>query len=236
MDGAKLGILHDGSRLFVRLRNILARRDLGCWDAFGLVEIEDIRPADERNAGWSAVLAHHHVPGFVPLFEDLIVDDGSGFLALLHVPAKVERLLETDPERGLIVRGTKKQGIDSAVGFARDDVLDGEPGLLPGHGPALQLLDEPLGDRLIDVAVHSATSFRAISIADFCFVQLKVEFSRDNPSERVAFMGSAEKWCVTWRVSLVHEMPEIGVQNLGIWIVLHGLREMDFFDLGDCKR
>ena len=162
---AVTGILHDGSRLFVWLRNVLARRDLGCWDAFGLVEIEDIRPPDERNADCLAVLAHDHVPGFVTLFEDLVVDDGSGFLALLHVPAKVERLPETDPERGLIVHGTKKQGVDSAVGFARDDVLDGEPEFLPGHGSAFQLLDEPLGDGFVDVAFHSATSRRAASMA-----------------------------------------------------------------------
>ena len=49
--------------------------------------------------------------------------------------------------------------------FARDDVLYGEPGLLPGHGPAFQLLDEPLGDRFVDVAFHSATSRRAASMA-----------------------------------------------------------------------
>jgi hypothetical protein len=67
-------------------------------------------------------------------------------------------------------------------------------------------------------------------------VRREVEFPRDNPNERVAFMRSAEKWCVMWHVSLVHKMPEIGVQNPGIWIVLHGLREADFFDLGECKR
>jgi hypothetical protein len=52
------------------------------------------------------------------------------------VAAEVEGLLETDPERGLIVRGTKKQSVDSAVGFARDDVLNGEPALLPWYGSA----------------------------------------------------------------------------------------------------
>ena len=135
VDRTKLGVFHDGSRLFVWLRDALARRDRRRLDAFGLVEIEDIRPADKRNAGWPAVLAHHHVSGFVPLFEDLVVDDRSGFLTLLDVAAEVEGLLETDPERGSIVRGTKKQGIDSAIGFARDDVLDGEPGLLPGTVP-----------------------------------------------------------------------------------------------------
>ena len=42
--------------------------------------------------------------------------------------AQIEGLLETDPERGLVVRRAKKQGVDSTVGFARDDVLDCEPG------------------------------------------------------------------------------------------------------------
>src|SRR6476660_1227629 len=119
MDGAEVGILHDGSRLFVWLRDVLTRRDLRCRDAIGLVEIEDIRPTEERNAGWPAVLAHDHVPGFVTLFENLVINDRRGFLALLHVPAKVERLLETNPERGLVVSRAEKQGVDSAVGFAR---------------------------------------------------------------------------------------------------------------------
>jgi len=75
VDEAKSRILEDGSRLFVRLGNALARCD--CWglDSLSLIQIEDIRPPDKRNAGWPAVLAHDHVPGFVPLFEDLVVDD-----------------------------------------------------------------------------------------------------------------------------------------------------------------
>jgi hypothetical protein len=74
-------------------------------------------------------------------------------------------LFETDPETGLIVRGTKKQGVDSAIGSARDDVLDGEPGLLPWHGSAFQLLDEALGDGFVDVAFHSVTFGLAASMA-----------------------------------------------------------------------
>ena len=107
---AELGILHDGSRLFVRLGDVLARRDRRRLDALCLIEIEDIRPPDKRNAGWPAVLAHDHVSGFVPLFEDLVVDDRSGFLALLDVAAEVEGLFETDPERGLIVRRNQEAG------------------------------------------------------------------------------------------------------------------------------
>jgi hypothetical protein len=37
----------------------------------------------------------------------------------------------------LVVRRAEKESVDSAVGFARDDVPDGEPGLLPRHGPTL---------------------------------------------------------------------------------------------------
>ena len=158
VEGAKFRILDDGSSLFVRLGSVLASCDCRRLDAFCLIQIEDIRPPDKRNPGWLAVPAHDHVPGLVMLFEDLVIDDGCGLLALLHVPAKVEGLSETDPERGLIVCGTKKQSVDSAVGFARDDVLNGEPGLLPWHGSAFQLLDEALGDGFVDVAFHSATS------------------------------------------------------------------------------
>ena len=42
----------------------------------------------------------------------------------------------------------------------------------------------------------------------------KAEFPRDNPSERVAFIGSGEKRRVRRGVAPVHEMPEIGVENL----------------------
>ncbi len=148
VDRAEPGVFNDDSRPFVRLGNVLARRD--CWrlDAFGLVEIENIRPPDEWNANGPPVLAQHYLPCFVPLFEDLVIDDRGGPLALLHMAAKVERLLKADPERGLVVRRAEEQGIDSAVGFARDDILDAEPRLLPRHGAALQLLDEALGDRL----------------------------------------------------------------------------------------
>jgi hypothetical protein len=131
----ELGVFHHSGRLFVRLRCILVRRDRRRLDAFGLVEIKNIRPPNERNASGLAVLTHNHVPGFVLLFEDLVVDDRRGFLALFHVAAKVERLPETDPERGLIVRGAEKQGIDSAVGFARYDVLDSEQGFCHGTVP-----------------------------------------------------------------------------------------------------
>jgi len=161
----ELGVFNDGSRPFVRLCHALARRDRRRLDALCLIEIKNIRPPDKRYARGPAVLARHQVSGFVPLFEDLIINDRRGFLALLHVPAKVEGLFETDPERGLIVRGAKKQGVDSAVRFAGDDVLDGEPGLLPGHGSAFQLLDKALGDRFMDVAFHNATSRRAASMA-----------------------------------------------------------------------
>ena len=47
---------------------------------------------DNRNASGPAVLAQHFLPSFVPLFEDLVIDDRRGFLSLRDVAAKVERL------------------------------------------------------------------------------------------------------------------------------------------------
>ncbi len=110
VDGAEPGILNDGCCLFVRLGNVLARGDRGGLDALGLIKIENIRPPDERKAGRSAVLAQHDLPGFVPLFEDLVIDDGSGFLALLDVAAKVEALLKSNPERGLVTPRSREAG------------------------------------------------------------------------------------------------------------------------------
>ena len=220
VDGTKPGIFHDGSRPFVRRRHALVRRDRRCRDAFGLVEIENIRPPDERNAGGRAVLAQHHLPGFVPLFEDLVIDDRRGFLALLHVAAKVERLPETDPERGLVVRGAEKQGIDSAIGFARYDVLDTEPGLLPRHGAALQLLDKPPGYRLINVAVHSATSFRAMSMADSASCGGRPNSRAMTAAERLAVLNSGEKRRVRRGIAPVHKVPEIPFEN-GVVRIVH---------------
>ena len=45
-------------------------------------------------AGWSPVVAQHHLPGFVPLFENLVVDDRRGSLALPDMAAKVQGLFE----------------------------------------------------------------------------------------------------------------------------------------------
>ena len=75
VDGAKSRIVDDCSSLRVRLASVLASCDYRRLDALGLMQIEDIRPPDKRNAGGPAVLAQHHVPGFVPLFEDFVVDD-----------------------------------------------------------------------------------------------------------------------------------------------------------------
>ena len=50
VDGAEFGILHDGCCLLAWLRRAQARRDRRRLDAFSLVEIEDVRPPDERSA------------------------------------------------------------------------------------------------------------------------------------------------------------------------------------------
>src|SRR4029434_4526174 len=99
--GQRLAFWTMTARLLIRLGGVLASCD--CWrlDAVGLIQIEDIRPPDKRNAGWPAALARDRVPGFVMLFEDLVVDDGSGPLTLLDAAAELEGLSETDPERGL---------------------------------------------------------------------------------------------------------------------------------------
>ena len=104
-------------------------------DALGLVEIEDIRPPDEGNAGRPAVRTQHYISSDVPLFEDLVIDDGSGFLVFLNITAKVDGLPEGDPEWGVVIRRAEKQGINSAIGFARNDVLDGKPRLCHGTLP-----------------------------------------------------------------------------------------------------
>jgi hypothetical protein len=99
VDGIQPGILNDGSCLFVRLGQALARGDRGGLNALGLIKIENIRPPEERNASGPAVLVQQDLPGFVPLFEDLVIDDRRGFLALLDMAAEVEALLESKPER-----------------------------------------------------------------------------------------------------------------------------------------
>ena len=88
----------------------------GAWDALGLVEVVTGRRPDEGNAIQPAVLAHDHVPGFVALFQDLVMDYGDGFFPLPDVPAKVERLLQSDSELGLVIRRAEEERVDSAVG------------------------------------------------------------------------------------------------------------------------
>jgi hypothetical protein len=70
----------------------------GAWIPSVWSKIENIRPADEGNAGWFAVIAHDGFSGVVPPFEDLVIDDRRGLLAFVHMTAKVERLLEGKPE------------------------------------------------------------------------------------------------------------------------------------------
>jgi len=90
----ELRVLHQDCRSFERLGSILTGGNGWRRDALRLVEIENIGPANEWNPGWPAVFPDNQVAGIVPLFKELVVNDRSGLLTLLHVPTQVESLFK----------------------------------------------------------------------------------------------------------------------------------------------
>ena len=99
MDRTELRAFDDGSGSFERLGQYFDWwRSLATWmpSVWSRLKTFDHRTNGIRDG--PAVFPHNQVPGIVPLFEDLVVDDGRGFLTLLHVPTKVERLFKAEPE------------------------------------------------------------------------------------------------------------------------------------------
>jgi hypothetical protein len=74
-----------------------------------LVKIEDIGPADEGDALRRSVIATYRISGGVRLFEELVVNDRRGLRPFLNVAAKIEGLLEGEPERRLKLRGAEQK-------------------------------------------------------------------------------------------------------------------------------
>jgi hypothetical protein len=163
VDGTGLGFLDDLGGLFERVEWVLNDGlSLGRWrDALGLVEVEGVAPADEGYPGGATIASEDEVSLVIPLLEKLVVADRGGVLTLLDLAAEVVGLLEGQPVGGFKVTPAQDEGIDAPVGFLGDDILDSHPGLLPRHGPMLELLDIAGRDELVDVLAHMATSSRA---------------------------------------------------------------------------
>lgn len=163
VDGTGLGFLDDLGGLFERVEWVLNDGlSLGRWrDAFGLVEVEGIAPADEGNPGGTTIASEYEVSLVITLLEELVVNDRRGCLTLLDLTTEVMSLLEGQPIGRLKITPSQDEGIDAPVGFLGNDILNSHPRLLPRHGPFFKLFDEAGRDELVDVLAHRATSSRA---------------------------------------------------------------------------
>ena len=166
MDRTEFRVCHNLSGLFQRLPGALPGSDRRRRDAFGLVQVENVRPADERNSGRTSVPTDDRIARFVVPIEEFVVNDGRGFLALFDVSAQVECLFEAHPEWRLEFGGTEEERINTPILLSGNHVLDAEPWFLPGHRALFQLLDKAISDGLINIPAHNQTSCRAASIAD----------------------------------------------------------------------